>query len=110
MLEFVILRDNAAILFHYMLPYITESPIMDSILGLIFVRDINPETRGQRERCHTRLQELQFLEWIFQAMQMTGKTLVYSMFKIQTLLYRISKVCRGIAGILCTYYRRVISS
>ncbi|ORE21605.1 hypothetical protein BCV71DRAFT_241504 [Rhizopus microsporus] len=76
MLEFVILRDNAAILFHYMLPYITESPIMDSILGLIFVRDINPETRGQRERCHTRLQELQFLEWIFQAMQMTESSQV----------------------------------
>jgi nucleoside permease NupC len=73
MLDIVIIRNNASILFHYMLPYLTTSSIMDAILGLIFVRDINPETKMEREKCHIRLQELGFLEWIIHAMQIKGK-------------------------------------
>ncbi|KAG0750435.1 hypothetical protein G6F62_001739 [Rhizopus arrhizus] len=71
MLEFVILSNDATILFDSMLPYLTESPVMDSILSLIFIRDINPETKGQREKCHDKLHQLKFLEWIIQAIQMT---------------------------------------
>ncbi|KAG2234314.1 hypothetical protein INT48_000764 [Thamnidium elegans] len=67
MLDVVIMRNNASILFNYLLPYLTESSIMDAILGLIFVRDINPETKEDREKCHTKLQELGFLEWIVDA-------------------------------------------
>lgn len=73
MLDVVILRDNASILFNYMLPYLTESSVMDAILSLIFVRDINPETKEQREACHAKLQEIGFLEWIVHCMQLKGR-------------------------------------
>lgn len=73
MLDFVIMRNNASIIFNYMLPYLTESSVMDSLLTLIFVRDINPETKEQREKSHETLYELGFLEWIISAMQMKGK-------------------------------------
>ncbi|KAG1101019.1 hypothetical protein G6F42_017570 [Rhizopus arrhizus] len=43
---------------------------MDSILSLIFVRDINPETKQDREKSHERLYQLGFLEWIVSKMQM----------------------------------------
>lgn len=72
MLDFVISRDNASIVFNYMLPYLTESAVMDSILSLIFVRDINPETKQEREKSHERLYQLGFLEWIVSKMQMKG--------------------------------------
>ena len=72
MLDFVISRDNASIVFNYMLPYLTESSVMDSILSLIFVRDINPETRQEREKSHEKLYQLGFLEWIVSKMQMKG--------------------------------------
>lgn len=70
MLDVVILRDNASILFNYMLPYLTESSVMDAILSLVFVRDINPETKEQREACHAKLQEIGFLEWMVHCMQL----------------------------------------
>ncbi|KAI7888218.1 regulator of Vps4 activity in the MVB pathway-domain-containing protein [Mucor mucedo] len=69
MLNVVILRNKASILFNYMLPYLTESSITDAILSLIFVRDINTETKEAREKSHAYLQELGFLEWIIQSMQ-----------------------------------------
>jgi hypothetical protein len=72
MLDVVIIRNDASILFDSMLPYLRESSIMDAILGLIFVRDINPETKEEREKCHLKLQELGFLEWTIQAMQLKG--------------------------------------
>lgn len=72
MLNVVIMRNNASILFNYMLPYLTESSIMDAILSLIFVRDINTETKEAREKCHVYLQELGFLEWIIESMQIKG--------------------------------------
>ncbi|KAI9282780.1 regulator of Vps4 activity in the MVB pathway-domain-containing protein [Sporodiniella umbellata] len=74
MLEYVILRNDATILYDYMLPYITESSVVDSILGLIFIRDINIETRGQRERCHNKLQETKFLDRVLEAIQLTEHT------------------------------------
>jgi hypothetical protein len=55
-----------------MLPYLTESSVMDSILSLIFVRDINPETKQDREKSHEKLYQLGFLEWIVSKMQMKG--------------------------------------
>ncbi|RCH79397.1 hypothetical protein CU098_001728 [Rhizopus stolonifer] len=70
MLDFVILRNNASIVFHYMLPYLTEGSVMDALLTLLFVRDINPETKEQREKSHERLYELGFLEWMVKAMQL----------------------------------------
>ncbi|CAO3680826.1 unnamed protein product [Rhizopus stolonifer] len=70
MLDYVISANNASILFDFMLPYLTESAVTDSILGLIFVHDINPETKEKREKCHDRLHELKLLEWIFQVIQM----------------------------------------
>ncbi|KAI8983435.1 hypothetical protein BDB01DRAFT_790752 [Pilobolus umbonatus] len=73
MLEFIVLRDNASILFDYMMPYLTESAIIDSILSLMFVRDINAETKVQREKCHKRLQELGFLEWVLNAIQLKDR-------------------------------------
>ncbi|CEP06908.1 hypothetical protein [Parasitella parasitica] len=69
MLEFVIMRNDASILFNYMLPYLTESSVMDSILSLIFVRDINPETKLEREKSHEKMYHLGFLEWIVSKMQ-----------------------------------------
>lgn len=72
MLEFVIIRDDASVIFNYMLPYLTESSVMDSILSLIFVRDINPETKQDREKSHEKLYQLGFLEWIVSKMQMKG--------------------------------------
>lgn len=75
MLDFVISRDNASIVFNYMLPYLTESSVMDSILSLIFVRDINPETKQEREKSHEKLYQLGFLEWIVGKMQIKGMCL-----------------------------------
>lgn len=72
MLNVVIMRNKASVLFNYMMPYLTESCIMDAILSLIFVRDINTETKEAREKSHAHLQELGFLEWIIQAIQMKG--------------------------------------
>jgi hypothetical protein len=71
MLDFVIIRDNGSILFNYMLPYLTESTVMDAIINLIFVRDINPETKEDREKSHEKLCDLGFLEWIIHSMQLT---------------------------------------
>ncbi|KAI8881124.1 hypothetical protein K501DRAFT_189620 [Backusella circina FSU 941] len=70
MLDFVILRNNATILFDYMLPYIKEGPVMEAVLNLVFVRDINPETKAQRETAHKELQKLGFLEWMIEAIQL----------------------------------------
>ncbi|KAI7907651.1 uncharacterized protein BX663DRAFT_491572 [Cokeromyces recurvatus] len=70
MLGYIIMDREASILFNYMLPYLTESPVMESLLSLIFVRDINPETREAREKSYERLYELGFLEFIINAMQL----------------------------------------
>jgi hypothetical protein len=72
MLQFVIMRNKATILFDSMLPYITQGPILDSLLNLIFVRDINQETKDQREECHHELQRLGFLEWMVDAIELKG--------------------------------------
>ncbi|KAI9272484.1 hypothetical protein BY458DRAFT_474320 [Sporodiniella umbellata] len=71
MLEYVIMANDASILFNFMLPYLKESAVMDSILGLIFVHDINLTTKEKREQCQERLHELKLLEWIFEVMQMS---------------------------------------
>ncbi|KAG0177436.1 hypothetical protein DFQ28_005927 [Apophysomyces sp. BC1034] len=73
MLQLIILQDNATRFFDYMLPYITEGPVMDSVLSLIFVRDINAETREKRELSHGRLQELKFLERLLEAVQVKDR-------------------------------------
>lgn len=73
MLDHVIMNNDASILFDYMLPYLTESSIMDSILSLIFIRDINSETKVHREKSHEKLQELGFLEWIVKCINLKGK-------------------------------------
>jgi hypothetical protein len=67
------MNNNASILFDSMLPYLRESSIMDSILSLIFIRDINSETKVHREKSHEKLQELGFLEWIVRCMDIKGK-------------------------------------
>ncbi|KAF7731658.1 hypothetical protein EC973_008828 [Apophysomyces ossiformis] len=73
MLQLIIFQNNATLFFDYMLPYITEGPVMDSVLSLIFVRDINAETREKRELSHARLQELGFLERLLDAVQVKDR-------------------------------------
>lgn len=73
MLDYVVLRNNATLLFDYMLPYMKEGPVMEAVLNLIFVRDINPEAKAQREAAHKELQKLGFLEWMIEAIQLKGK-------------------------------------
>ncbi|KAI8372101.1 hypothetical protein BD560DRAFT_102405 [Blakeslea trispora] len=69
MLDVVVLRNHAGILFHNMLPYLTQPPIMESLLHLIFVRDVNTETKEQRLACYEQLYSLGLLEWLVKVMQ-----------------------------------------
>lgn len=89
MLEFVIIRDDASVIFNYMLPYLTESSVMDSILSLIFVRDINPETKQDREKSHEKLYQLGFLEWIVSKMQMKGLLIFFLLYTLDNVSYNV---------------------
>ncbi|CAO3592213.1 unnamed protein product [Absidia cylindrospora] len=80
MLDLIFLQQNnkATFFFNNMLPYIHESPVMDSVLALLFVRDINLETKEKRELAHTRLSELGLLQWLIKAIQMNDHGVTFS--------------------------------
>ncbi|CAO3623123.1 unnamed protein product [Cunninghamella blakesleeana] len=70
-LDYIFLQDEKATLFYdYLLPYITDGAVMDSIISLLFVRDINPETKSKREQCHTKLSELCIIQWLVKSIQL----------------------------------------
>ncbi|KAI8970043.1 regulator of Vps4 activity in the MVB pathway-domain-containing protein, partial [Mycotypha africana] len=65
LLDFVILQNKASVLFSYLLPYLHHSVVMDSILSLIFVRDINKETKKERLKSYRVLNEVGLVDWLF---------------------------------------------
>ncbi|KAI9022753.1 hypothetical protein CLU79DRAFT_835119 [Phycomyces nitens] len=69
MLDFVIIKKQSSRFFDLLLPYITQGPVVDSILSLLFVRDIDSETEKKRGKAHQKLQEMGFLEWLLDAIQ-----------------------------------------
>ncbi|KAI8341465.1 hypothetical protein BC941DRAFT_510669 [Chlamydoabsidia padenii] len=71
MLDLLFLQnDKATLFFDSMLPHIQESAVADSVLAIVFVRDINVETKEKRELAHTRLSELGLLQWLTKAIQL----------------------------------------
>lgn len=74
-LDYIILQDERATLFFdYLLPYITEGAVMDTIISLLFVRDINPEAKKKREQSHSKLCELGILQWLVKSIQLKSDT------------------------------------
>ncbi|CAO3612715.1 unnamed protein product [Cunninghamella echinulata] len=74
-LDFIILQDDRATLFFdYLLPYITEGAVMDTIVSLLFVRDINSEAKKKREQSHSKLCELGILQWLVKSIQLKSDT------------------------------------
>lgn len=70
MLDILFLQnDGATLFFDRMLPYIQESAVTDSVLAVVFVRDINAETKEKREAAHSRLSELGLIQWLTKAIQ-----------------------------------------
>lgn len=66
--------DKATLFFDYLLPYITDGAVMDSVISLLFVRDINPETKTKREQCHSKLSELGIFQWLVKSIQLKNDT------------------------------------
>lgn len=73
MLDYLFLRPDdtdASLFFNGMLPYIHQSAVMDSILAILFVRDINGPTKEKRQEAHARLSTLGLLQWFVKAIEM----------------------------------------
>jgi hypothetical protein len=73
MLHHLFLRPddaNTTLFFNSMLPYIHQSAVMDSILAILFVRDINGPTKEKRQAAHSRLSTLGLLQWFVKAIEM----------------------------------------
>jgi hypothetical protein len=78
MLDLLFLQnDGAPLFFDRMLPYIQESAVADSVLAILFVRDINAETKEKREAAHARLSELGLVQWLTKAIQTISSVSFY---------------------------------
>ncbi|KAI8067561.1 regulator of Vps4 activity in the MVB pathway-domain-containing protein [Gongronella butleri] len=93
-LDFIFAPQNDAVLFYdYMLPYMTEPPIMDTILSLLFVNDINDATRERREQAH-QLLSTRLITWLLRAID-TSPDPAYALTAAELLL-RIIDECAKI--------------
>ncbi|KAI8335041.1 hypothetical protein BC941DRAFT_472337 [Chlamydoabsidia padenii] len=66
MLDFLFLQPNS-LFFDCMLPHIHSSAVVDSILAILFVNDINMETKDKRQTAHQKLSDLGLLPWLVKA-------------------------------------------
>ncbi|KAI7860645.1 hypothetical protein BDC45DRAFT_562851 [Circinella umbellata] len=69
MLDYIILDNDASMLFDYMLPYLNQGPVSDALLSLLFFHDTDKEAQEKRIKCYKKLRELGFLEWFMDVIQ-----------------------------------------
>ncbi|KAI8370405.1 uncharacterized protein BYT42DRAFT_582274 [Radiomyces spectabilis] len=91
MLEFVIFKNDAIRFFDYMLPYVTQTTIVDAMLSLLFIRSNNSETRKKREASHQRLQQIGFMGRLLDALKLSDDPLFTE--SLQEFLLRCIEEC-----------------
>src|SRR4051812_24396009 len=72
LIDFVVCQDNATRLVDYMLPYLRESPVMSSMLSVLFWPMVHPDIKVKRSEAFARLAEGGWIERIVGFLEFKG--------------------------------------